>query len=473
MFGYILKRCIPYDDKNHQWPQIFVIIIATLGSFINGSIVNWTSPAIPILISNASHVEPITLEEASYFTVIPTATAAIASPILAILADGIGRQKTVMLISVSYFLSWVLIGAAETLYVFYLARLVQGVGDAACFTALPMYVCEISEPKIRGSWGNLIALSMFLGYFLLNIVGAYCDIRTMAYIFGSIILIQFFLMLVIPESPYFLIMKGREEEARSALSFLRWREDVEDEFIVLNKEVQREALESGSIKDLFTDKINLKTLIISLGLRATQPFSGLPAFTMYTQYMFMQAGSDISSSVSAIIFSGVFCLCIACFSSVVDKFGRKPLMIFSCFGCCIVLALEAIFFYINEETNLDVSHIRWFPLAGMLSYIPLCSAGLAIIPTLMLGELFPTSVKGIALCILNICFSIFMLLVTKLFQLLSSNFGMYVPFCLFSLCCFVSFIFSCYWLPETKGKTLEEIQRYLRGENVKKITDKI
>lgn len=448
----------------------FYKFLATLGSFINGAVVNWTSPAIPILISNASHVEPITLEEASYFTVIPTATAAIASPILAILVDGIGRQKTVMLISVSYFLSWLLIGAAETLYVFYLARLVQGIGDAACFTALPMYVCEISEPKVRGSWGNLIALSMFLGYFTLNIVAAYCDIKGMAYVFGLIILIQFFLMFVIPESPHFLIMKEREEEARSALQFLRWREDVEEEFVVLSKEVQQGVLESGSITDLFSDKINLKTLIISLGIRATQPFSGIPAFTMYTQYMFMQAGSDLSASTSAIIFSGFFCLCIGGFSSVVERFGRKPLMIFSCFGCCIVLAFESIFFYISEETSLDVSYIRWFPLAGMLSYIPLCSAGLAIIPTLMLGELFSTNIKGIALCVLNIFYSIFLLLVTKLFQSLSSNFGMYVPFCLFSVCCFASFIFSCYWLPETKGKTLEEIQRYLRGENFKKTT---
>lgn len=461
----VWTRLIPYDGKSHKWPQVFAIFVVALSCVTAGALFSWPSPAIPILISNASHIEVISLEEASYFAVIPPVAAAIAAPFLAVLVDVIGRKKAVMFIAVPHLLSWTLIALANNLYIFYLSRFLNGIADATLFSALATYVGEIAVPSVRGSWGNLVAIGIYFGQFIVNVVGAYFDIRTTAYIFGCLPIIYLFLTALLPESPYFLVMKGREKEAREALQTLNWKEDVEDELISLTKDVNRQISESGTLKDLFTIPTNRKALWISVAIRGSQQLSGLPAFAVYTQYMFNQAGGDLSAATSAMIYSGALFLAITGFAFVVDKFGRKPMMTFSSFGCGIVLAIEATYFYLDQKGIVDTSGITWIPLGGMLTYIVVCSAGLGIIPTLMLGELFSASVKGKALCVLNISFSIYILSVSKLFQTLTSSFGMYVPFYFFAACCAVSTVFSYFFIPETKGKTLEEIQFILKGRS--------
>ncbi|KAF2880846.1 hypothetical protein ILUMI_25335 [Ignelater luminosus] len=471
----ILQNCIPYDGKNHQWPQALAVIASSLSTLSAGSLIAWTSPSIPILTTNASHLEPITFEEASYFAVIPPFAAIIASPFWSLVVDGFGRQKTIMMMAAFYFLSWILIAFGHNLIILYVSRVLEGAADAALFTAVPIYIGEITEPSVRSSWGNLIAFFGFLGQFLINAVGSYCDIKTTALIFCVIPLIQFFLMAFMPESPYYLLIKNQDDDACTSLKILKWNDDIGSELKTLATAVKRQISESGTFKDLFSIPVNRKTLLIAIGIRATQQLSGLPAFYMYTQYMFQKAGGDFSASTSAIMFSGVFLVVITVCSFVIHRFGRKPLMTFSCLGCGIVLTIEFAYLFISEKTSIDVSEFNWVPIAAMMSYIPVCAIGLGIIPTLMLGELFSASIKGKAMCVLNICFSIFLLIVAKLFQSLSHNFGMCVPFCFFAVCCYASTFFSYYCIPETKGKTLEEIQLNLRGckTDCKKVPEEV
>lgn len=436
--------------------------LASLGAFTVGVLFTWTSPSIPILISNSSHIKIITLEEASYFTVIPSIAAVIVVPFLSMLLDIIGRKKMLIFISIPQVVAYVLIIVAEDYLTFYISRIASGIADAVLFCAVPMYMGEVAVPSVRGSWGNLFAVSINLGQFFVNVVGAYCDIRTTAGICCCVPIICFLLSLIIPESPYYLIMKGREEEARDSLRILRWSDNIDEEFETLTNDVHRQISESGTYKDLFMIPTNRKALIISIFLRGSQQLSGLTAFAVYTQYMFNQAGGNISGSVSSIIYTAVLLVTIVVVSFFVDKFGRKTLMIFSSITCGIVLLIEATYFYIDTETTINVSNFTWLPVTGMIMYIVLCSIGLGIIPTLMLGELFSASVKSKALSILLIAFAIYVIAVSKLFQVLTVNFGMYVSFYLFSACCFASTIISYYWVPETKGKTLEEIQQDLK-----------
>lgn len=368
-----------------------------------------------------------------------------------------------MFIAIPQFLSWILIASAENVYIFYLSRFFTGIGEAALFGALPTYIGEISEPHVRGSWGNIVSISIYLGQFMINVVGGYCTIRTTAVIFGCIPVIHIILMAFVPESPYFYLMRNDVKEARKSLKRLRWMKDVEKELLRLTDDVNRQVSESGTFKDLFVIPTNRKALLISIAIRGCQQLSGLSAFAVYTQYIFDQAGGHLSSTMSAIIFTAALVLSISGFAFIVDRFGRKPLMIFSNFTCFVVLLIVATYFYIAQETEIDISHLKWIPLAGMVSYIILCSSGLGILPTLMLGELFSASIKAKALCILNICFAIYVLSVSKLYQALSHHFGMFVPFYLFSACCLLGVIFSYYYVPETRGKTLEEIQQTLRG----------
>lgn len=458
-----IERYVPYDEKSHNWPQILTIFIVALGGFSSSALYTWTSPSIPILISNISHIETVTIEAASYLTVISPISAAIASPLVALALDLIGRKKTVLFIAVPHITACLLVIFAKNIYVLYASRFVAGLGDAVLFCGIPTYIGEIAVPSVRGSWGNLVAIGIYFGQFTMNVVGSYYDIITTASILIWVPIIMACFTMILPESPYYLLMKGREDEARNVLRKFRWRADVEHELSSLSQDVQRQISESGTFKDLITIATNRKALLISIAIRGCQQLSGLPAFAVYTQYMFNEAGGNLSASTSAIIYTGVLFCMTSGYAFVVERFGRRPLMIFSSFGCAIVLLTEATYFLVDQKFGVDVSGVRWIPLAGMICYIVVCSSGLGIIPTLMLGELFSTSVKGKALCVLNICFSIYILSVSKLFQVLTTNFGMYVPFFLFSGCCFVGTVFSYFCIPETKGKTLEEIQEIFRG----------
>ncbi|KAF5299092.1 hypothetical protein FQR65_LT09450 [Abscondita terminalis] len=381
----------------------------------------WPSPSIPILTSNSSHIQTITADEASYFSIIPPIFAIIATPITATLVDAIGRKKMIILITIPHIISWGIILTASNLMHLYISRAVGGISDAIIYGAIPAYVAEIATPKVRGTWGNLLVVFMFFGQFSINAIGAYTNIKTTALIFIIVPIIQLLFALFLPESPYFLIMKKKTNEAEKALKLLRWNQNVQDEFENITKVVQRQISEPGTIRDVFCVATHRKTLLICVALRIFQQFTGLVAFTVYTQQMFAAAGGNLSSSVSAIIYTGVLFIVAFGFLFVVHKFGRKQWLIFSAIGATIALFAGSIYFYLQFETRIDLSDVSWIPLAVMLFYICSCIGGIRILPTLIIGELFSSSVKGKATGIVNVTCFLCMLVVPKLFQYLQKN----------------------------------------------------
>ncbi|KAF2879390.1 hypothetical protein ILUMI_26785 [Ignelater luminosus] len=316
------------------------------------------------------------LEEASYLTVIPTISMTITAPLFSTLIDAIGRKNCLLLVAVPQFIAWILTALAENIWIYYLATFFSGIGNAASYTIIPVYVCEIAEPTVRGTWG------------------AYNDIKTAALICGCLPIIQILLFFYVPESPYYLLMKGRDDEASKTLTILRWRTNVEKEVLTLKEDVARQISESGTMKDLFSIISNRKALIMCVGMRIAQQFSGLSAFEMHTQYLFQQAGGDVSHEISAITVSGTLALSVSLSAFAVERFGRRPLMLFSSLGCALILTVETVYFSINIFTRVDVSNFGWLPLVGMLAYMVVCATGLGILPTLISGEVFSASIKS-------------------------------------------------------------------------------
>ncbi|KAF5299094.1 hypothetical protein FQR65_LT09452 [Abscondita terminalis] len=432
-------------------PKLFHYLsaeFASMSGITSMALMAWPSPSTPILTSNSSHIDIITHEEASYFAVIPAVFAVIGSPLIGILMDTIGRKKLIVFFAIPHIISWGIIYLANNLTHLYISRAIYGMFDGIVFSTIPTYIAEISSPNVRARWGNLLLSLMFLGQFLVNVI------------------VELLLALLIPESPYFLIMKGQNLEAEKSLQLLRWNKNVEKEFDNIKEAIQRQLLQPGSFKDLLVISNNRKPLLICIVMRTFQQFSGVNAFTVYCQQLFASAGGKLSSSISAIIYTGVLLVISFLLLFVVHKFGRRPWLFFSTTCAAVALFIEAVYFYLQFEVELDMSAVTWIPLAAMIFYIVAGSAGVTILPTLIIAELFSSSVKGKAVGIVTVIFYLCFLVVPKLFQYLSSEFSMYIPFLLFSVCTLASTVFYYLFLPETRGKTLEEVQDILTNRKV-------
>lgn len=153
-------------------------------------------------------------------------------------------------------------------------------------------------------------------------------------------------------------------------------------------------------------------------------------------------------------------------SSIVDKAGRKPLLMISSTGSAVTLFLQGTYFYVKEQTTVDTSSFEFLPIIILIVFVVIFSVGMQSIPILMLGELFPTNVKAYALCFADIYYSIVAMAASKFLQLTRDNWGLYVAFYGYSIFSFLGLLFIIFCVPETKGKNLEEIQEILRGHQI-------
>lgn len=434
---------------------------ATIVSIASGVNIAWPSPSIPYILREDYH-HNVTIEEGSYIAIIAAFGNVVGSPISSVLVEIIGRKYAIVLIAFPQLSSFLLIYFSYVnLWFLYLARFLGGLSEGATFTIMAIYIGEISEPRVRGTLGSFLSLTLRIGMLLINIIGSYMTMENAALVclaFPITFLITFIWM---PESPYYLLMRNRYKEAEISLKYLRQNDDVQEELIKMNNDVQRQLSETGTFMDLIRINSNRRACIVIMGLRTIQQFSGISAFTLYTQLLFKGAVEDIQPSTAAIIFSSIQLVLTLISSFIVDKTGRKPLLIFSCISCCIILVVEGTFSALKDN-DVDLTGIKWIPMTGLILFIILFSVGLGSIVNLMLGELFSASVKAKALCLVNIYFAICYGLTSKFFQFMADWRGLTIPFFVFSFCSGMGAIFCYYFVPETKGKTLEEIQQSLK-----------
>lgn len=218
--------------------------------------------------------------------------------------------------------------------------------------------------------------------------------------------------------------------------------------------------------------------------------SGLPAIDAYLESIIKLTSSSISSELSSIIFgvvqlpAGMY-VCIIIFNSIniflvtvliasflVDKFGRKPLLIISTLGCAIALAGEGMYFYLQDETDTDVSSLAWLPTTALALYLIMAPLGITTVIFVILGEIFPSNIKGIAISAFTVYGGSLSFFVSKFFAPIAKAWGTHSVFWIFGGICLSGAIFTWFCLPETKGRTFAEIQIILRGNEKERIDER-
>lgn len=422
----------------------------------------WPSPAIPKLLNQELEFQ-VTEDDASYIVMIGPLGYILSSPFSMVIIDKIGRKTSILLTAMPQIIAWLLIVNSTSITSLYIARIVAVAAEGALFTVQPLYICEISKPKIRGFLGTIFTLSLALGVLLINCYGSYTSLQDSARISMGVSVLSIIIGMSMPESPYFYLIKGSIDDARTSLKFLRQIENVEEELECLKKDVKRQISEKGTFKEIFTVSENIKAFIILIVLRTLQQFTGYSAHNFYFQIIFVNVKGGLGASENSIIYNASHLVFIGLDLFLIDRFGRWPLLLWSLIGITLVLLLEGVYFLLlNLEYNLP--SFMWVPITGMILYAIMLDMGLGVVPNVLTGEIFSASIKTKALGIIIIYGAITISASSKLFQWLKMLYGIHVSFFVFSCCGFIGALFCHFYVPETKGKSLEEIQQILKNK---------
>ena len=383
-----------------------------------------------------------------------------------VLSDWIGRKITLIIAAVLFTISAVGSAVPHSFTEFVIFRMIGGIGVGTASMLSPLYIAEISPANIRGkmvSYNQFAIISgmvvvYFVNYFIAAQGNEVWNVQSgWRWMFGSEAapaIIFFGFLMFVPESPRWLTKQKRSGEALSILKRITGEENARKELAEIEETI---AHEETSIKQLLLPGMRI-VLIIGIVLAVLQQVTGINVFLYYAPEIFKKLGAGTNIALFQTIIVGVVNLTFTIVAiKTVDRFGRKPLLMIGSLGmgaCLLGVGLAAYF----QQTSI------WI-LIFILGYIACFALSVGPVVWVILSEIFPTRIRGRAMSIATICLWAANWLVSQTFPMLDENewlvenFHHGFSFWLYGILCFVLLLFVWRVLPETKGKTLEEIEK--------------
>lgn len=382
-------------------------------------------------------------------------------------SDRLGRRYTAIIVAFPFIISWIMKLTAINAWVLFAARVVIGVGCSGVIINTPMYVAEMAEDKIRGSLGSFLMIFLNSGCVFSYIVGSVASYHGLAAVCLCVPILFLLTFPFLPESPVFLWTQGRRDEAESSLLWFRGGNIVQTmKEIEGFKERPGKPLDAPSYSDLIATRGVRKALIISVGFILGQQFCGMLAILTYTVRIFQESGSSLSAHSSMIVV-GILQLISALLSSfLVDRAGRRILLISSYLAMFLSLTVLSSYLYYQEDSWNPI--LKWVPIVCISINVIFYSIGVGPVPFVVMSEIFPPDIRGFATSKIQLLGTSLSFLTVKTFPLLTNFLGSHGCFLFYGICCALLTIFTFIHLPETKGKPLQAILKQLNGEDTTK-----
>ena len=390
-----------------------------------------------------------------------------------IISDRYGRKLPLIIAALLFTVSALGTGMVSDFNLFIVFRIVGGVGIGLASALSPMYIAEVAPAKMRGGFVSLNQFTIVVGILAAQIINMLIAEKVPAGATDTFIkeswngqmgwrwmfmveaipaFIFFVLVTLVPESPRWLVKAGRAEKAVPTLTRIGGAEYARIEIENI-RETLKYASEKVNLRELFK-KSYRPILLIGVFLAVFQQWSGLNTVFNYADEIFRAAGYGVSDTLFNIVITGsvnlVFTL-VAMFT--VDKWGRKKLMLFGAAGLTITYILlgSAFFFGLKGVAVLSLVVIA----------IGVYAMSLAPVVWVILSEIFPNRIRGAAMALATFALWVACFILTYTFPLLNASLGAAGTFWVYAAICFVSFVFLLIKLPETKGKSLEELEKEL------------
>jgi len=378
------------------------------------------------------------------------------------LADLFGRRALLIVTASIFAIGAILCAAAGSPAILIGGRIIVGLAIGLSSGTVPVYISEVSPPASRGWTVSLFQLSITVGILLAYIAGyALAAIEGWRWMFGLAIIpaVVFGLgMLFLPESPRWLVKQGKIGDARGVLQKIRNTPAVEDELSEIERSLEL-TTEQGRLSDLLHPSLRA-ALIVGLGLAVFQQVTGINTVIYYAPIIIQTAG--IPSASGAILTTAGIGLVNVLMTVVsmwlIDRVGRRPLLLTGIAGMVLTLGILGLSFQVSAHNGA----LAWVAVVSILLYVASFAISLGPIFWLLISEIYPLRVRSSAEG-LSATFNWGSNLVVSLtFLTLLQTIGTSRTFWLYAVLAVGAWIFSYYLAPETKGRTLEEIEAFWR-----------
>lgn len=386
------------------------------------------------------------------------------------IADRYGRKKVMILSGFLFLFSAIGSAIPITFSHFVIARIIGGIGVGAASIISPLYISEVAPAKIRGSLVTLYQLAIVLGMLLIyfiNMKVAGLGDETWntnlgwRYMFGSeaIPAIMFLILLIfVPESPRWLAKVGNKKNSLKILEKINGEENAKRVYNEIEEQLNEE---EGSFSELFQPGFRL-ALIVGVMLAVFSQVTGINAIMYYAPEIFKSTGAGTDSALYQTVLIGLVNTVFTFVAiGLIDRLGRKILMLGGLVGMSLSLSVVGTIFYLdgNNPTLL---------LIGILCYTGSFAASMGPVTWVVISEIFPTRIRGVAMSIATLALWVSVFIVSQLFPILLKEVGAASTFFTFMVLSVIAILFIWRYVPETKGRTLEEIAlSWIKEENIK------
>ncbi|KAK6915517.1 Major facilitator, sugar transporter-like [Dillenia turbinata] len=421
--------------------------VAAIGDGSGGgaATVGYSSPAQSGIMKDMG----LSVADYSLFGSILTIGAMVGAIVSGKIADFFGRRGTMWLAQIFCSSGWLAIVFSVASWSLDLGRLSIGCGIGVLSYVVPIYIAEITPKNLRGAFTTLM---ICCGVSITYLIGTIVTWRTLA-IIGSIpCVLQIIGLFFVPESPRWLAKVGRGKDCEAALQQLRGKTaDVSDELSEIKEFTETlKQLSDSRVLDLFQWKY-AHSLVVGVGLMVLQQFGGVNGIVFYANAIFESAGLSGRVGTTAMVIVQLPMTLLG--TILMDVSGRRPLLMISAAGTCLGCLLVGLSFLMQDLQHwAELTPI--LSLVGVLVYSGSFSLGMGGIPWVIMSEIFPINIKGLAGSLVTLVSWLGSWIVSYAFNFLMG----WKAFLIFSSICGFTVVFVAKLVPETKGRTLEEIQ---------------